>query len=105
MQNSNSSAGAAADSSTQPIVTTSADIEANPLLAEVLLEAQKRELAFTGHFSGAYQAMCWKNPIKDFQDKSGFIVVSTDRNYDNTVVKMSTLNTKQKELLQSWGVV
>lgn len=35
MQNSNSSAGAAADSSTQPIVNSSADIEANPMLAEV----------------------------------------------------------------------
>ncbi|RWZ86298.1 MAG: hypothetical protein EO766_14465 [Hydrotalea sp. AMD] len=33
MQNSNSSAGTAADSSTQPIVNSSADIEANPMLA------------------------------------------------------------------------
>ncbi len=35
MQNSNSSAGTTDDSSIQPIVNSSADIEANPMLAEV----------------------------------------------------------------------
>ncbi len=34
MQNSNSSDGTAADSDMQPIATTSADIEANPMLAD-----------------------------------------------------------------------
>jgi hypothetical protein len=78
---------------------------ANVLLGEVLTEKQKRELAYVGHFSGAYQSMCWQNPIKDLQDKSGFVVVSTDRNYDDTVVKMSNLKQSQKDLLKQWNVL
>jgi len=78
---------------------------ANVLLGEVLSEKQKRELACAGHFSGAYRSMCWKNPIRDLQDKSGFVVVSTDRNYDDTVVKMSNLKQSQKDLLKEWNVL
>ena len=78
---------------------------ANVLLGEVLTEKQKRELAYVGHFSGAYQSMCRQNPIRDLQDKSGFVVVSTDRNYDDTVVKMSNLKQSQKDLLKEWNVI
>ncbi len=78
---------------------------ANVLLGEVLTEKQKRELAYVGHFRGAYQIMCWQNPIRDLQDKSGFVVVSTDRNYDDTVVKMSNLKQSQKDLLKEWNVL
>jgi hypothetical protein len=77
----------------------------NVLLSEVLTEEQKRELAYVGHFSGTYQSMCWQNPIKDLQDKSGFVIVSTDRNYDDTVVKMSSLKQSQKDLLKEWNVL
>lgn len=78
---------------------------ANVLLGEVLSERQKRQLAGAGHFSGAYKSMCRKNPIRDFQDKSGFVVVSTDRNFDDTVVTMSDLKQSQRDLLKEWNVL
>ena len=46
--NSNSSAGTAADSDLQTIVTTSADIAVNPLLAAVLSKAEAIELMKQG---------------------------------------------------------
>lgn len=86
MLNSNSSAGTAADSSTQPLVNSSADIEANPMLGagfqvfninhHVFVKIKEEGFVFMKEKDDKWLPTEFQKPIEHYKervDKFGFV--------------------------------